>query len=214
MPAVTRGDTAGHGTGGAATLERAGVASHDRIRGAALRCIARRGVRKTTLDDVAQEAGCSRATVYRSFPGGKDMLMAEAAAHEIDRVLDELGREVDAAPTLTDMLVVAMTGATRAVLGHEAMQYLWVHEPGVVRPHLSFDGIDPVLARAVEFLAPRLERHLDPITARRTAEWVARLVVLYADPDAHFDLADETDARDLVLTYVLPGLEPPEQQEP
>ena len=32
-------------------------------------CIARWGTAKTTLDDIAREAGCSRATIYRLFPG-------------------------------------------------------------------------------------------------------------------------------------------------
>src|SRR5512133_2987284 len=54
---------------------------------AARRCIARWGVRKTSLDDIAREAGVARATVYRAFPGGKDRLMAAVWQHEADRVL-------------------------------------------------------------------------------------------------------------------------------
>ena len=56
-----------------------------------MRCVARRGLRKTTLDDVATTAGCSRATIYRAFPGGKDVLMAAAARREADLVLGRLG---------------------------------------------------------------------------------------------------------------------------
>src|SRR5262245_45253316 len=44
----------------------------DRILAATLRCLGKWGTVKTTLDDIAREAGCSRATVYRTFPGGKD----------------------------------------------------------------------------------------------------------------------------------------------
>ena len=40
-----------------------------RLLDATVACIARVGVSKTTLDDVAREAGCSRATLYRYFPG-------------------------------------------------------------------------------------------------------------------------------------------------
>jgi AcrR family transcriptional regulator len=176
------------------------------VEAAALRCLARRGLRRTTLDDVAREAGCSRATIYRVFPGGKDVLMAAAATHEIDRVLDQLARQLDEATSLVDALVVAMMGATRAAFGNDALQYLWVHEPWVVQPHLSFHGLDPVLARAVEFLAPTLERFVTPDAARRTAEWAARLVVLYAEPGAPFDLSDPADARRLVTIHVLPGV--------
>jgi AcrR family transcriptional regulator len=186
-------------------VERLDAGIDARIRAAALRCVARSGLRKTTLDDVAGEAGCSRATIYRAFPGGKDVLMASATVAEIDRVLAVLGEQLDAQTTIADTLVVAMTGATRSVLGHEALQFVWVNEPGVIEPHLSFDGIDPVLARAVDFLAPYLERFVDSVTAQRTAEWVARLVVLYADATS-FDLTDTTDARHLVDAHVLPGL--------
>ena len=51
-------------------------AQPDRILDAALACIARVGVGKTTLDDVAREAGCARATVYRCFPGRQALLRA------------------------------------------------------------------------------------------------------------------------------------------
>lgn len=43
---------------------------------AALACIGRWGLAKTTLDDIAREAGISRATVYRRVPGGKAGLVA------------------------------------------------------------------------------------------------------------------------------------------
>jgi AcrR family transcriptional regulator len=199
--------------GGTALADRTDPATDDRICAAALRCVARRGLRKTTLDDVANEAGCSRATVYRAFPGGKDVLMAAAAAREVDRLLDELARDLERATHLEDALVIAVTGATRSLLGHEAFTYLMAHEPRVVLPHLSFEGLDPVLARAVEFLAPTLERFVDPHAARRVAEWTARLTVLYFDDTAPFDLSDPADVRQLVAIHVLPGIDAAVQQE-
>ena len=41
---------------------------------ALLTCIARYGLAKTTLDDVAREAGCSRATLYRYFDSKHDLV--------------------------------------------------------------------------------------------------------------------------------------------
>jgi AcrR family transcriptional regulator len=200
-------------TGGTALAERNDAATDERIGAAALRCVARKGLRKTTLDDVAREAGYSRATIYRAFPGGKDVVLAAAAAREVDRVLGEMEVRLAAATSLEDALVVAMTDATRGLLGHDALTYLLAHEPGVVLPHLSFEGLDPVLARAVDFLAPTLERFVDGATARRVAEWAARLTVHYFDDTAPFDLSDPADARQLVTIYVLPGIEAAVQQE-
>src|SRR6266851_644407 len=62
---------------------------------ATLRCIARWGVAKTTLDDVAREAGCSRATVYRLFPGGKDGLLDAVARTETERFFACLADGID-----------------------------------------------------------------------------------------------------------------------
>src|SRR5471032_1883492 len=75
-----------------------------RVLDGALACIARVGVGKTTLDDVAREAGCARATVYRTFPGKQALFRAL-----LDREVEALGaRALDAAgaaDTLADAVV-------------------------------------------------------------------------------------------------------------
>ncbi|MGH9301919.1 MAG: TetR/AcrR family transcriptional regulator, partial [Acidimicrobiales bacterium] len=52
-----------------------GPSLEERIMDSALECGSRWGVAKTSLDDVARQAGCSRATIYRLFPGGKASLV-------------------------------------------------------------------------------------------------------------------------------------------
>ncbi len=61
-------------------------AVRERILAATLVSLARYGVAKTTLEDVAKEAGCARATVYRYF-GGKQQLLSTVILHECSRVL-------------------------------------------------------------------------------------------------------------------------------
>src|SRR5207249_8441021 len=78
-----------------------------RIVDAALRCIARWGIAKTTLDDVARQASCSRATIYRLFPGGKDAMLEATVHAEIDRVFSEISRRLDEAGDILEELVVA-----------------------------------------------------------------------------------------------------------
>lgn len=51
-----------------------------RIVAAATTCLDRVGLAKTNLSDVAAEAGVTRQTVYRYFPGLKDILRAVALA--------------------------------------------------------------------------------------------------------------------------------------
>ncbi|WP_216216841.1 TetR/AcrR family transcriptional regulator [Amycolatopsis aidingensis] len=54
--------------------------AHRRIIEAATACLDRVGLAKTSLSDVAAEAGVTRQTVYRYFPGLKDILRAVALA--------------------------------------------------------------------------------------------------------------------------------------
>src|SRR5581483_269565 len=127
-----------------------------RIVDATLRCIARWGVAKTTLDDVARDAGCSRATIYRLFPGGKDGLMDATARAEVERFFDGVAAAIADAASLEDVLVAGMTEAGRGVLRHQALQYLLTHEPEAILPRLAFAELDRVLAAAATFAAPHL----------------------------------------------------------
>jgi AcrR family transcriptional regulator len=183
-------------------------AQAERIVDASLRCFARWGVAKTTLDDIAREAGYSRATVYRFFPGGKDGLIDEIAAVEVARAFAQIGSRLDAATDLEDLIVSGMTEASRVIAGHRPLQYLLEHEPEVVLPRISFHAADDVLRAVSAFAAPYLARFLPAhADAARAAEWVARIVLSYTCcPSAAVDLSSETATRTLVRAFVLPGL--------
>src|SRR4051795_842396 len=96
----------------------------DTIADATLRCVARWGVAKTTLEDVAREAGSSRATVYRTFPGGKDALLAATADRELSRLEQAVASAIGDAIDLEDALVVAVTTVARHLERHAAFQFL------------------------------------------------------------------------------------------
>src|SRR5260370_1328957 len=53
---------------------------------ALLSCVARQGLRKTTLEDVAREAGCGRATLYRHFARKQALLSTPVAPVSLDDV--------------------------------------------------------------------------------------------------------------------------------
>src|SRR5436190_19588203 len=99
------------------------IGLEEQICDAALRCVGRWGIAKTTLDDVAREAGCSRATVYRAFPGGKDALVARLVDSEIQRFLAGLEVRIAGVTDLEDLLVAGMTYAGRALRQHAALQF-------------------------------------------------------------------------------------------
>lgn len=178
-----------------------------RVVDAAVRCIARWGVAKTTLDDVAREAGWSRATVYRLFPGGKDAVLETVAEVELERLFAALDDRLAAAKDLEDVLVAGMSETGARITGHAALQFLVAHEPEVILPEISFARAERVLARAASFASPYLGRWLGPEEANRVGEWVTRIVISYAaSPSAAVDIADPVSVRRLVRSFVLPGI--------
>lgn len=178
-----------------------------RVLDAAVVCLGRWGVAKTSLDDIARQAGVSRATAYRLFPGGKDTVLDATVATELARFATALGERLSGAEDLEGLLVAGITFSSRHLAGHEALQYLLVHEPEQVLPHVSFGHLDQVLAAASALVAPHLTRFLDDELAGRTGEWVTRLVLSHAQaPSPSWDLADEASTRAFVATFVLPGL--------
>jgi AcrR family transcriptional regulator len=181
----------------------------DRVIAGSLRCVARWGVAKTTLDDIAREAGCSRATIYRAFPGGKQAVMEATGEAEIQRLLLDVAISLDATGSLAELLQVAIVESVRAIRANDALQYLLVHEPEHLLVHVAFDALDPLLAVATDFGAPYLERYLDARTARETAEWIARLIVSAVIGPCPLDLGDPVVVDRFLETYVLPGLTAP-----
>ena len=183
----------------------------DALAEAALRCIARWGLAKTTLEDVAREARLSRATVYRALPGGgKDALFLALADRELTRLELAVGAAVDAAADREDAIVAAVTTTATHLEGHAAFQFLLAHEPGLVLPHLAFHHLDALLARVRIVGGPLFARFLPDRDAAELAEWVARVVISYVCcPAAGVQLTDDASVRRLVRAFVLPGLPVP-----
>lgn len=180
-----------------------------RICDAALACVARWGIAKTTLEDVAREAGVGRATIYRTFRGGKAHVLRATLLGEAERFLDGIRQAVGSAGAgLEDVVVAGVTTAARQLAGHDALQFLLAHEPDAVLPHVAFHRMGVLFDRVAAFADPYLAPHLPNADERaRAAEWLARVVLTYVfNPAEGVDLTDEASTRHLVRTFVLPGL--------
>jgi AcrR family transcriptional regulator len=179
----------------------------DRIVDAMLECIGRWGITKTTADDIARTAGVSRATLYRVFPGGKDVAFDALLRHETARFFEVVSQPLADAATLEDLVVTGLTEAARFVRDHAALQYLLAHEPERVLPTLAFQRLDGVFAIATAFTAPHLGRFLADDRVAPGADWVVRQFFSYTlIPTPSLDLTDEVAVRPFVRTYVLPAL--------
>jgi AcrR family transcriptional regulator len=176
---------------------------------AALRCIARWGVRKTSLDDIAREAGVSRATAYRVFPGGKDRVVEAVFCHEAGRFFHAVEDELRATGTLDEMVVAGITALLRLAADHRVLGAVIEHEPELVLPHFAFHQLDRVLAVAEALCRPHLGRFLPAGEVAPAADLLARVVLTYAfRPTAWVDADDPASVRRLVDTYLLPAITP------
>jgi TetR/AcrR family transcriptional regulator, repressor for uid operon len=183
-----------------------------RLRDAALVCIGRFGLAKTTVDDIAREAGCSRATLYRYFDG-KPAIVRAALLAERERIVDAVVDTGRAAPTFADAVVdVVVTGA-RELRDHDALQFLLAHEPEAVLGYLAFVPGDRLLTAVGDAIAPAFDRWLSPTAATRAGDWLARLVRSYVlMPHPPVDFTDPIAARAFLEQLVIPGLA--ESREP
>jgi AcrR family transcriptional regulator len=178
----------------------------ERALDAVMRCVARYGVSKTTIDDVAREAGCARATLYRYF-AGKSELVRAAVAREVGALATEMVALGEAAPSVEEAVVAIVTHGSRRIVGHDALQFVLRCESEVLLPYLTFSAGDRFLADAGALVAHALHTHLAPEPASRAGEWVARVAFAYLTPaGSPVDMTDEAQVRELVRSFVLPGL--------
>ena len=101
-------------------------ATADRILDATERLLARFGYDKTTVDDMAREAGVSKRTIYLHFPG-KEAVALASIDRVVGRVTDRLKQiaAADAAPAdrVRDMLVARILGRFDSVKSyHQSLE--------------------------------------------------------------------------------------------
>ncbi len=168
-------------------------------------CLSRVGVAKSTIDDVAREAGCSRATVYRYFTN-RHALVAAAVDREVAVLTAAVTEAARAADDLEDAVTAMFVAAARVIVTHTALQRALDLEPEMVLPALSFEGGDRMFAESVRRFTPVFARFLSVDRAPRAAEWSTRVLLAYLHPDrAPFVMTDPAAARTLVRRHVLPA---------
>lgn len=183
--------------------------STERLLRATFACVARYGIAKTTVEDVAREAGVSRATVYRQFPGGKDQLVGDTIRWEATRFFAELAVAIDDAPDFVSTLEEAILFARAAIAQHAVFQKVLETEPDLLLPQMSVDDTR-IRALVVTFLKTHLEPEADRLrpglTVDEVADHVARLLLSVFNSQGSWDLTDRDQVKTLVNTELLAGV--------
>ena len=183
----------------------------ERVLAGAYDCVARFGMNKTTVDDVAKASGISRATIYRLFPGGRDQLLRETVGWEMNRFFARLAEAVDGAPDFATLIEQALTFAHQAVNDHNVLQKVLVTEPDVLLPLMTIEQ-HRVLRYITAYLRPLLVREAaagrlrDGLDVDAAADFVARMALSIMASPGPVDLTDPVQVRELVREQLLAGI--------
>jgi AcrR family transcriptional regulator len=181
--------------------------TRQRILEATYACVARWGLSKTTVEDAAREAGLSRATVYRYFPGGREELIDAVVSWQYVLFFVRLYEEVHGASSLEEVLDRGLAFARRALLEHQVLQKVLETEPEVLMPKLTVES-NRTVGLIAGFLVPYLLEHgmAEGVEVDEASDFLARMILSYISSPGHWDLGDPGQVATLVRTELLAGV--------
>lgn len=184
------------------------TAVRDRILDAAERCLARDGIRRTTVRAVAKEADVSRAYLYRFFTDKATLLSAaliRRGADFWDDAADRIARQDSVAGMLTEAVVLSRQNPLGPLAVELAAQE--PHEYAEIMGTYSHDVVAQLSDFWVERLRDARQRGLvrEDLDLPGAAEWLIRMLVsLVGTPGSAVDVDD----REALLAYLQTFLGP------
>ena len=175
-----------------------------RIIDATLRCALKFSLQRTTLEDIAKEAGVSRATIYRHFAGGRDDVISSTVSDQVDEFFVGLATSVAAARDLEELLVTGLIEARRQLERHALFQRVMAVEPEILLPWLTTQS-ERIHQAIASFLLPHLGAHggaHDEDSAEQ-ADYMARLFMSCVESSGSWNLDDRDQVGELVRRQFL-----------
>lgn len=181
--------------------------AEERILAATKDCCERYGIGKVTIDDIAAASGVSRASIYRMYPGGKDVVLEALRVRELEDFFAVLTEQVAGIDDIEDLLVRTVVVATRELHADDHLAMMLASEPGVVLSQLTVDGLPRIVRFATAFLAPLAEPYLGRARSRAVIDVLSRLTISYfLAPSDAIDLGDDASARRFLRPFLQPFL--------
>ncbi|WP_280268818.1 TetR/AcrR family transcriptional regulator [Nocardia wallacei] len=180
-----------------------------RILDAALVQFEKLGLKKTTIEDVARQAGVDRVTVYRRV-GSRDDLVQAVVSREVGAVLTEVAqlpdRHDDIADLVADIFVTVLTRWRSHALVHRMLTV----EPDRVITKLTTEGAT-TFAMSVATTAAALERAAELGLLPETPDLIGRAEVvcrvvhsLILAPAGGMRLESDSEMDEFARRYLLP----------
>jgi AcrR family transcriptional regulator len=193
---------------------RPATTTADRVLDATERLLARFGYDKTTVDDIAREAGVSKRTIYLHF-AGKEAVALASIDRVVGRVTDRL-RELaatDASPAdrVQDMLVARILGRFDSVRSYfQSLEDMFrsLRPAYLARRQRYFDAEAEVLAGVLDEGRRSKTFHLaDPLAAAHDLLVATNGLLPYSLSPAEFGRRAEVAARaDRIARLLVEGL--------
>lgn len=190
-----------------------GSPTSQRILDAAERCIARQGLRRVTMAEVARAAGLSRGALYLHFAGRASLLDA-VLTRVASRFVASSAIPVRQRPTLDAQVGEAAVFIRRHLGGSPLTLRLPVEEETALAAVLTA-RIDRLVGEWIEFWLPLLAEAEDRgevrpgLDHRQAAEWIVRVLLSFAVlPTATFEGDDPAAVHAFVAAHLVAGLGP------
>ena len=205
---------------GASPTAAAPDGTEERILVAAELCLARLGLARLSLTDVAAQAGVSRGAVYLHFADRRaliDAVLTRAASRFVTSCAETLSRH----RTLADQVAEAAV----FIRGHQSDKVLTLRLPAdeeSLFATLLTTRLERVLEEWVDFWIPYLRAAedrgelRDDVDHRQASEWIVRMMLSFAImPAVSFDSERPAQVRAFVRSFIVDGLGPrPETNSP
>ena len=161
------------------------------------------GLDKVTIDDVAHLSGVSRATIYRMFPGGRDVLFEALRVRNLNEFFTGLRAAVDRSDSLIDLVVDIAVYATNELRSDEQLVAMLANEEAPAIRSLTVEGLPRIINVASSYLRPLFDDHLPRDASQPFVDLLARLVIShFLAPSTHVDLGDAQSARQFLSPLV------------
>jgi len=156
-----------------------------------------------TVSDVCLAAGVSRATLYRLFPGGKEVLLESLHVRSLDEFFATLLDRAQGAQSLEQLLVRCIVVATNELRADEHLALMLATEPGSTLTQFTVAGMPRIVRVASSYLAPMLAEFIPRDEADDLVEVLARLVVSYfLAPSDRFDFTNEDSVKKFLQLHL------------